>query len=145
MVRSVDMAELANSLTYFFRLYDQHYKKLLAKFNIHASAINLIHAIDDQVMTLTEITEATGLDKSTVSRQMNMLVKQDYAVKKAGKDKRFALFQLTPKAEEDYQEITQATTDYLSQSLDNWSEEEKQMLLVLIGRLNHSLSRSTES
>ena len=51
-------------------------KKILSMQQINASAINLISIIGDETMTLKEITEISELDKSTVSRQMNLLVKQ---------------------------------------------------------------------
>lgn len=142
MVRAVDMAELSKALNDIIRLYDHYYRQLLNEYQINASTINLINAIQGEVMTLTDITEATGLDKSTVSRQMNILVKKEFAVKTNGEDKRYTLFRLTEKAEKAYWTINQAMNDYFSESLDNWSEEEKQMLLVLLRRLNHSLSRT---
>lgn len=142
MTRAVDMCELAQRLNEINKLYDHYYRQLLNHYDINASTINLISTIQDETMTLTEITDITGLDKSTVSRQMNMLVDKDYVVKTSGEDKRYTLFQLTKEAKQAYQVISEEMTAYLDYALDNWSEEEKQMLLVLLGRLNHSLTRA---
>lgn len=140
MSRQVDIGELLEKIISFDHNFSQVNKKLLDKQKINASTINLISIIGDEVMTLKQITEISGLDKSTVSRQMNTLVKEGYVTRETGEDKRFSFFQLSEEAINIYRQFTSDFVEYLDTTLSGWSEEEKQMLLVLIGRANHSLS-----
>lgn len=117
-------------------------KKILSMQQINASAINLISIIGDETMTLKEITEISELDKSTVSRQMNLLVKQKLVTRETGQDKRYSFFELSDEAKEIYQNYTDDFVKYVEDALMGWSEEEKQMFSVLIGRANYSLSPS---
>ena len=117
-------------------------KKILGMQQINASAINLISIIGDETMTLKEITEISELDKSTVSRQMNLLVKQKLVTRETGQDKRYSFFELSDEAKEIYQNYTDDFVKYVEDALMGWSEEEKQMFSVLIGRANYSLSPS---
>lgn len=117
-------------------------KKILDMQQINASAINLISIIGDETMTLKEITEISELDKSTVSRQMNLLVKQKLVTRETGQDKRYSFFELSDEAKEIYQNYTDDFVKYVEDALMGWSEEEKQMFSVLIGRANYSLSPS---
>lgn len=140
MSGSFDIDDLSVRLMTLNRYCEKVYKKFLDQYHMNASAVNLINVIQDDTLSLTEITEMTGLDKSTVSRQMNALVEKDYVIKTSGEDKRFTLFQLTTEARTIYHEIKTEFNDFFDHSLDKWSEEEKQMLYVLLGRLYHSLS-----
>lgn len=140
MSRNVDITELLEKIIEFNRHFSQVDKELLKRQNINASMINLISIIGDETMTLKQITEISGLDKSTVSRQMNSLVKNGYVMRETGEDKRFSFFQLSEDAKLIYNQFSTDYVEYLDNTLHGWSEEEKHMLLVLIGRANHSLS-----
>lgn len=96
------------------------------------------------MLTLKEITERAQLDKSTVSRQMNTLEKLELVERKAGEDKRFSFFKLTEEADVLYNSYLKEFTDYMEKTLLAWSEEEKQILMVLLGRLEHSLKQSNK-
>lgn len=112
MTAIVDIDDLSVRLAALNRYCEKIYKKFLDQYNINASAVNLIGVIQDDTLSLTEITEITGLDKSTVSRQMNHLVKNDYVIKTSGEDKRFTLFQLTAEAQAIYHEIRNEFNDF---------------------------------
>lgn len=140
MSRNVDITELLDKIIEFNHNFSQVDKKLLSRQNLNASTINLISIIGDETMTLKQITEVSGLDKSTVSRQMNSLVKDGYVTRETGEDKRFSFFELSDDAKLLYRQFSTDFVEYLDNTLRGWSEEEKHMLSVLIGRANHSLS-----
>ena len=140
MAHKVDINELLEKLSTFDNQFSQVQKEILNKQNLNASAVNLISIIGDEVMTLKQITEVSELDKSTVSRQINVLVKEDLVIRETGEDKRYSFFELSENAKIIYQQYTKDFIDYLDEALKGWSEEEKQMFSVLVGRANYSLS-----
>ncbi len=142
MARSVNIQDMLEKIVAFNHEFSKVKKKILSMQQINASAINLISIIGDETMTLKEITEISELDKSTVSRQMNLLVKQKLVTRETGQDKRYSFFELSDEAKEIYQNYTDDFVKYVEDALMGWSEEEKQMFSVLIGRANYSLSPS---
>lgn len=142
MARSVNIQDMLEKIVVFNHEFSKVKKKILSMQQINASAINLISIIGDETMTLKEITEISELDKSTVSRQMNLLVKQKLVTRETGQDKRYSFFELSDEAKEIYQNYTDDFVKYVEDALMGWSEEEKQMFSVLIGRANYSLSPS---
>lgn len=145
MARSVNIQDMLEKIVAFNHEFSKVKKKILGMQQINASAINLISIIGDETMTLKEITEISELDKSTVSRQMNLLVKQKLVTRETGQDKRYSFFELSDEAKEIYQNYTDDFVKYVEDALMGWSEEEKQMFSVLIGRANYSLSPSSSN
>lgn len=142
MARLVDIQEMLEKIAAFNHEFSKVKKKILDMQNINASAINIISIIGDETMTLKEITEISELDKSTISRQMNLLVKEGLVTRETGQDKRYSFFELSEKAKDIYKNYTHDFVKYVEDALIGWSEEEKQMFSVLIGRANYSLSPS---
>jgi len=140
MGRTVDISEMLEKVVAFNNQFLQVKKDLLDKQNLNASTVNLISIIGDERMTLKQITEISELDKSTISRQVNVLVKNELVSRESGEDKRFSFFELTNEAKEIYRQYNKDFVNYLNNALKGWSEEEKQMFTVLIGRANYSLS-----
>lgn len=140
MARTVDISEMLEKLTAFNTQFTQVKKNILNKQNINASTVNLISIIGDEVMTLKQITEISELDKSTISRQINVLVDKELVRRESGEDKRFSYFELSDEAKAIYRQYSNDFVKYLDDALMGWSEEEKQMFSVLIGRANYSLS-----
>jgi len=142
MARTVDISEMLEKVSSFNNQFLQVKKELLNQQNLNASTINLISIIGDDRLTLKEITEISELDKSTISRQVKVLVENDLVKREAGEDRRFSFFELTPEAKDIYRQYNEDFVNYLSNALKGWSEEEKQMFTVLIGRANYSLSNA---
>ncbi len=142
MTRKVDIKDMLKNMSDFNTQYLHIKKNILSKQNINASTVNLVSIIGDETMTLKEITEISELDKSTVSRQINVLVKEKLVTRNVGEDKRFSYFELTDEAKVVYQQYITDFVEYVDQALKGWSEEEKQMFLVLIGRANYSFSNN---
>ena len=142
MGRTVDISEMLQKITAFNTQFLQAKREILSRENINASAINLISIIGDETMTLKEITAISELDKSTVSRQINLLVKDGLVHREIGEDKRFSFFELTEQAKAIYRQYENDFVQFIESTLQGWSEEEKQMFTVLIGRANYSFSNS---
>lgn len=142
MARTVDIKEMLEKITAFNSQFLQVQKEILSIHQLNASAINLISIIGDETMTLKEITSISELDKSTISRQINGLVKDELVVRKVGVDKRFSYFELTEEAKGIYRQYMDDYVRFVESALMGWSEEEKQMFTVLVGRANYSFSNA---
>lgn len=140
MARTVDIREMLSKITAFNNQFLQVQKEILSRQNINASAINLISIIGDETMTLKEITSISELDKSTISRQINVLVKDGLVIREIGSDKRFSYFELTEESKTIYRQYMDDFVKFVDGALLGWSEEEKQMFTVLVGRANYSFS-----
>lgn len=121
-------------------LYKQVTGMMLQEHGLSHSAINLMKLIGDNEYTLKQITEHSKLDKSTVSRQMNALVKKGLVTKTTGRDKRYAYFTVTDEAQDIYREFNAHMEDKFETILSGWTQEEVHMLTVLLGRLNRSMT-----
>lgn len=144
MAQEVDLADMLEKTIVFNKIFLQIEEEILKNHEMNASAVNLISIIGDDRMTLTEITNATGLDKSTVSRQINRLVKEEFVLKESGEDKRYSFFELSENAKIVYNNYQENFINYINDALNAWSEEEKHMFLVMLGRANYSLSTALE-
>lgn len=140
MTHTVDIDEMLEKITTFNQQFLKVKREILEEQNVNASAINLISIIGNEKITLKDITEVSDLDKSTISRQLKILVRDELVSKEPGEDKRFSFFELSESAKMIYQEYLKSFTKYLEDALKGWTEEEKQMFSVLIGRANYSLS-----
>ncbi|WP_034303472.1 MarR family winged helix-turn-helix transcriptional regulator [Alkalibacterium sp. AK22] len=121
-------------------LYKHVTGMMLQEHGLSHSAINLMKLIGSNEYTLKQITEHSKLDKSTVSRQMNALVKKGLVTKTTGRDKRYAYFTVTDEAQQIYKEFHAHMEDKFETILSGWTQEEVHMLTVLLGRLNRSMT-----
>lgn len=145
MNQQVDLEDMLEKIVTFNKQFLEIEQEILKVHQINASAVNLISIIGDQRMTLTEITTASRLDKSTVSRQINRLVKEELVLRETGEDKRYSFFELSEDAKMIYNKYLNDFTDYIEGALRGWSEEEKHMFSVMIGRANYSLSTALKN
>lgn len=142
MAQMVDISELLDKLNTFDNQFSRIKKQILDKQNLNSSTVNLISIIRNETMTLKQITEISELDKSTISRQINVLVKNGLVIREVGEDKRFSFFELSKEAKDMYQQYIEDFVDYFDDTLRGWTEEEKHMFSVLVGRANYSMSNA---
>lgn len=140
MAKKVDLKDMLEKIGLFNKQFLRIEQEILKTHKINGSAVNLISIIGDDRMTLTDITEASELDKSTISRQISVLVKNELILRETGEDKRYSFFQLSENAKKIYNDYVSNFTEYMEEALKAWSEEEKHMFSVMIGRANYSLS-----
>lgn len=140
MARMVNIDDMLIKLVEFNHQFLKIKKDILNSKSLNASTVNLISIIGNETMTLKQITEISELDKSTISRQISLLVEDGLVQREVGEDKRFSFFDLTEDAKVIYRQYQADFVEYMDDALRGWSEEEKQMFSVLIGRANYSLS-----
>ena len=83
--------------------------------------------------------EHSGLDKSTLSRQVKNLEKKGFVMKESGKDKRFTYVSLPSESQQLILTISFELEKAYSLIFKSWPADEKQLLLVLMGRVNRSI------
>lgn len=87
MGNKVELGTLLSRMNDFTRMHRKLNGMLLDYYKLTESSLVLFDIIEDEEMTLKAITDASYLDKSTISRQVNSLVKKGYIDKKTGNDK----------------------------------------------------------
>lgn len=135
--KSLQLLEKVSEFNHLYKYLTDH---LLHELGLSHSTINLIELIGEDELTLKEITAKSRLDKSTVSRQMNALVKKELVTKTAGEDKRYVYFKLNEKAGEVFKDYHVKLEEKIQKVLSGWTEEEAHMLTVLLGRFNRSMT-----
>jgi len=136
MLRKVDMELLVNRMEEFSRLFKKLNGLILQYYDINESAIHIFSILKKEELTLKQLTEESNLDKSTMSRQVNSLVKKDLIIKTRGQDKRYTYLKLSREALDMYKQYQKEAELAFADLLTDWSEEEKQSLSVLLLRLN---------
>lgn len=144
MSQTVDINDLLEKLSVFNHQFSQIKRVILDKQKLNSSTVNLISIIGNETMTLKQITEISELDKSTISRQINRLVDDGLVIRETGKDKRFSFFELSEHAKIMYRQYQKDFEQYFDHTLKGWTEEEKHMFSVLVGRANYSMSNSLD-
>ena len=87
-------------------------------------------------------TQETGLDNSTLSRQLSSLLKKELVSNIAvGRDRRQLIYELTLKGSDVLTAVNQQHTHYEETIFKLWSAEEKSMARILLNRLENSLSK----
>lgn len=124
--------------------FQQHYRKLLngilSRHQVTNSAFLIMRTLNDERKTLKELSALTTLDKSTLSRQVNTLSKKGWILKEAGSDKRYTYLTLSEEAFTLTNTVRFEIEQQLGYILRGWPTDEKQLLLVLLGRANRSMS-----
>lgn len=136
MASKVEISTLLDRMDEFTRLYRKLNGMILQYYQLTESSIVIFGILQDGEKTLKAITEASYLDKSTVSRQVNALVKKNLISKKAGQDKRYTYFKLTAKATKVYGAYKKEAERAFDDLMSGWTEDEKQKLSILLMRLN---------
>ncbi|GHP12807.1 MarR family transcriptional regulator [Lentilactobacillus fungorum] len=88
------------------------------------------------------LSQKTKLDISTLSRQLKRLVEKEMLKKTAvGKDKRQLIYNVTQKGIDSSTYVQERLDKLTEQIFSHWTDEEKNLLKILINRLEQSLSR----
>ncbi|MFD1124531.1 MarR family winged helix-turn-helix transcriptional regulator [Lentilactobacillus raoultii] len=110
--------------------------------NLTISEWKLLNYVINGQTTQEALSEVTKLDISTLSRQLKrLLVKEMLAKTAVGKDKRQLIYSVTDKGTESSQRVQQEVEGFQEQVFSHWTNEEKNLLKILINRLEQSLDR----
>jgi len=132
-----------HSLIQRFSEFNHHFsnleKQILAKYGITKSGFSIMSFINDEKITLNELANHSDLDKSTLSRQVKQLEKKGFITKESGTDKRYIYLSLTPESRQLIRAFSFEFEKSYSLIFKSWPADEKQLLLVLMGRVNRSI------
>lgn len=136
---------MKDSLTALREIEKEHKNALLsitkkAKLTIAEWQL-LLHILDDNT-TQEQLSNATSLDTSTLSRQLKSLVKKEMLDKTpTGRDKRQLIYNVTELGQQSVKLINEAYNELEANIFNRWTDEEKNLLQILLNRLEKSLAR----
>ncbi|MFD1317631.1 MarR family winged helix-turn-helix transcriptional regulator [Loigolactobacillus zhaoyuanensis] len=121
----------------------QHYTQQIGQqLNLNRADVRLLSYLIESEQTLVELRHATGLDVSTLSRQLTALTHKKMLQKqREQQDKRKLKFTLTALGRTQFTRFRQASATLEQSILANWPTEEQQLLKVLLNRLLTSAQR----
>ena len=108
--------------------HDRLSKSLQKQLDLTSSAVVIMELLGNDKLSLKELTEKSTLDESTLSRQVNQLVKKNFVIRETGKDKRFVQFFVTEEGKALHEKYITEKTNQLASILLSWTDEEKQLL-----------------
>ncbi|MFS7259764.1 MarR family winged helix-turn-helix transcriptional regulator [Carnobacterium divergens] len=130
--------EIKAQLEDFHTLYKQFETNVLKKHILTKSSFSLLNHLDSNPKTIKELSHDTNLDKSTLSRQVDTLIKKNLAMEIEHLDRRLRTVQISDYGQELQKQIHQQLDEKWDTLFQLWSNEEKQLLMVLLGRMNRS-------
>ncbi|MDT1938851.1 MULTISPECIES: MarR family winged helix-turn-helix transcriptional regulator [Carnobacterium] len=130
--------EIKAQLEDFHTLYKQFKTNVLKKHILTKSSLSLLNHLDSNPKTIKELSHDTNLDKSTLSRQVDTLIKKNLAMEIEHLDRRLRTVQISDYGQELQKQIHQQLDEKWDTLFQLWSNEEKQLLMVLLGRMNRS-------
>lgn len=139
MDNDISAYDLVTQLNEFQKLYATIEKKVLKKNQLNLSSFSIMSQLVEKPLTLKELTTLFSLDKSTLSRQINRLVQQGLIIKESGNDKRISYLGISKEANQLINAVQFEIEFYVTDLFKAWPNEEKQLLLVLLGRVNRRI------
>ncbi|TFJ38576.1 hypothetical protein CKN73_10230 [Carnobacterium divergens] len=130
--------EIKIQLEHFYNEFNQFENKLLKEHALTKATFTLLNNLIDIPKTIKKLSFETNLDKSTLSRQLDILVKKNLVIEIKNEDRRLRNVQLSEEGQNLQNQINQNLTQQWELIFQSWSDEEKQLLMVLLGRMNRS-------
>ncbi|HAT54421.1 MAG TPA: MarR family transcriptional regulator [Lactobacillus sp.] len=126
-----------------------HRSQLLAltkQYQLTIAEWQLLMNLADGHTTQEELSTVTALDTSTLSRQLKSLGTKLMIDKEAtGRDHRQLIYHVTEQGQQALTEINQSYDQLTANVFDKWTDEEKNLLQILLNRLETSLSRTNKN
>lgn len=125
---------------------EKQYKSILTRITkeqgVTIAEWQLLNHVSEGFDTQDKLSEETGLDNSTLSRQLSSLLKKELVSNIAvGRDRRQLIYELTLNGSDVLTAVNQQHTHYEETIFKLWSAEEKSMARILLNRLENSLSK----
>jgi DNA-binding MarR family transcriptional regulator len=96
-----------------------------------------------QSISLNDLADLLGLDKSTMSRTINNLVENDLVAREIdSEDRRYITIQLTPKGRQSFQEIETGMGAYFSQIYQSIPEAKREQVIESLQLLALAMSEN---
>lgn len=117
-------------------------QRMTKRYQLTVSEWQLLDHIGGGENTQEILAQQTRLDTSTLSRQLKGLVAKEMVTKEAiGRDKRQLIYTITEQGTQTAAAINTAFEDLSDQIFEHWSTEERNLLQILLNRLDKSLDR----
>ncbi|GEO74167.1 transcriptional regulator [Levilactobacillus namurensis DSM 19117] len=117
-------------------------RRLTKAHHLTVAEWQLLDHIGGGANTQESLAEATRLDTSTLSRQLKGLVTKELISKKAvGRDKRQLIYTVTDQGAVTASAMNRDFEDLADQIFEHWSDDERNLLQILLNRLAKSMDR----
>ncbi|MCT3584559.1 MarR family winged helix-turn-helix transcriptional regulator [Levilactobacillus brevis] len=117
-------------------------QRMTKRYQLTVSEWQLLDHIGGGENTQEILAQQTRLDTSTLSRQLKGLVAKEMVTKEAiGRDKRQLIYTITEQGTQTAAAINTAFEDLSDQIFEHWSTDERNLLQILLNRLDKSLNR----
>ncbi|QCZ45963.1 MarR family winged helix-turn-helix transcriptional regulator [Levilactobacillus brevis] len=117
-------------------------QRMTKRYQLTISEWQLLDHIGGGENTQEILAQQTRLDTSTLSRQLKGLVAKEMVTKEAiGRDKRQLIYTITEQGTQTAAAINTAFEDLSDQIFEHWSTDERNLLQILLNRLDKSLDR----
>ncbi|KRN79001.1 MarR family winged helix-turn-helix transcriptional regulator [Fructilactobacillus lindneri] len=105
----------------------------------------MLTAINNEYNTQEKLAKEMSLDTSTLSRQLKRLVEKGMVHKTAiGKDRRQLVYNIDEKGVNAYKSIENDYQTFKLHIFEQWTDEEKNMLKILLNRLENSMTKNNK-
>ncbi|MGP3777284.1 MarR family winged helix-turn-helix transcriptional regulator [Halanaerobium saccharolyticum] len=131
-------APIGKWIAKLYKDHDQYVDNLLADYNLNHSEGNLLVYLykDGDGISQNQLKENLAVDKATVSRAINSLIKKDYLKKeKSPEDGRVNLIYLSQKAYAVKEEINQIYQQWFKKFLDEIEENEAEKVINTLEKM----------
>lgn len=117
-------------------------QRMTKRYQLTVSEWQLLDHIGGGENTQEILAQQTRIDTSTLSRQLKGLVAKEMVTKEAiGRDKRQLIYTITEQGTQTAAAINTAFEDLSDQIFEHWSTDERNLLQILLNRLDKSLDR----
>ncbi|QBO35115.1 MarR family transcriptional regulator [Periweissella cryptocerci] len=119
--------------------------KITKKYGLTIAEWQLLSTMMEGFDTQDKLSAETGLDTSTLSRQLKSILAKEYVDKVAtGRDHRQLVYTVLTTGSDAVTNINGEYKNLEDTIFDKWSNEEVNMLRILLNRLEKSMTRVTE-
>lgn len=119
--------------------------KITKHFNLTIAEWQLLGTMMLGFDTQDKLSAETGLDTSTLSRQLKSIYTKEFVDKVAtGRDRRQLVYSVLPKGVDTVNAINEQYQQLEATIFAKWSNEEINMLRILLNRLEKSMNRISE-
>lgn len=124
------------------RIQQQQLQQITKENNLTISEWQLLLCINDGYETQEHLSKQMSLDTSTLSRQLKRLTEKKMVDKEAiGKDKRQLIYQVNEQGSLSLVNIKDDYDKLKERIFEQWTDEEKNMLKILLNRLETSMNK----
>lgn len=130
---------LLEQINIFYQELSELKKQVLKQHRINEAQLKILTELKIEALSLKKLALSLTTEKSTLSRQVASLVKSGWLIKDQSADKRMQFISLTVFGKESLTKIEEQLEQPWTSLFHTWSEEEKQLLSILLGRVARSL------